>query len=428
MAAGATVRVRARWLGPAVLAAVAACELAPPATPGASLGDLSATSSTPIATLAQTPAATIASAWLPTASMAEARQGHTATQLLDGRVLVIGGFQEAAEIADDRVLASTELFDPQAGTWAPGPPLPSPRGRHQAIRLKDGRVLVLGGVSQRTDPGAGVETVDVFDPSTNAWSEVGSLYAGEQRRPLLLRDGRVVVEGRPQGYYGVPPRQLDVFDPATGKWTTVAKGASLHGFPTAVLPDGSVLMIPAPEWVGTGAAAEGETAPRVRVVASDVAWRYDPVRNSWKELDPAPFAFDVSLAAPLEDGRVLLLGNGAGSREDALLYGGPGYPWDPEGTPPYAAHMRNALTLSDGRVLFVGARDCIGAVLPAWILDWTGMSIEDVWGLPNAYGSSVTVLADGRVLAAGGVTSCPDWRQRGQTDAAYLFDPATIPS
>ena len=69
--------------------------------------------------------------------------------------------------------------------------------------------------------------------------------------------------------------------------------------------------------VGTGAAAKDETAPSVRVVASGVAWRYDPVGNSWAKLDPAPFAFDVSLAAPLADGRVLLLGNGAGSGEDA---------------------------------------------------------------------------------------------------------------
>ena len=49
--------------------------------------------------------------WTATGSMGTAREGHTATLLPSGKVLVAGGRN------DDSFFSSSELYDPASGTW-----------------------------------------------------------------------------------------------------------------------------------------------------------------------------------------------------------------------------------------------------------------------------------------------------------------------
>jgi hypothetical protein len=51
--------------------------------------------------------------WTATVKMREARSGQTATLLLDGTVLVAGGYGRADGTSE---LASAELYDPGSGT------------------------------------------------------------------------------------------------------------------------------------------------------------------------------------------------------------------------------------------------------------------------------------------------------------------------
>ena len=59
------------------------------------------------------PPALSAATWTATGSMTTARNGHTATLLPSGNVLVAGGFNPASG-----TLASAELYDPATGTWS----------------------------------------------------------------------------------------------------------------------------------------------------------------------------------------------------------------------------------------------------------------------------------------------------------------------
>lgn len=79
------------------------------------------------------------------------------TELTNGQVLVVGG-----AISGSDGTGSCELFTPTTGQWAPARPLTAGRLQHTATRLLDGRVLVVGG---KTSPsGTVLNSVEIYTP------------------------------------------------------------------------------------------------------------------------------------------------------------------------------------------------------------------------------------------------------------------------
>src|SRR6184192_3520023 len=74
-----------------------------------------------------------------TGSLATARNGHTATLLPNGKVLIAGGRN------GNSGLARAELYDPASGTWSATGSLATARAFHTATLLPNGKVLVAGG-------------------------------------------------------------------------------------------------------------------------------------------------------------------------------------------------------------------------------------------------------------------------------------------
>jgi subtilisin family serine protease len=93
--------------------------------------------------------------WAPADSMTGAREGHTATLLSNGKVLVAGG-------SDGVALSTTELYDPTPpGTWTPTLPMTHFRLGHRATLLPNGKVLVSGG---RNEIGSFLSSAELYDP------------------------------------------------------------------------------------------------------------------------------------------------------------------------------------------------------------------------------------------------------------------------
>jgi hypothetical protein len=143
----------------------------------------------------------------PTGSMSVPRESATATLLQDGRVLVTGG--HAGRHEDIRIYATTELYAPKTGRFSPGPDMSIPRHKHDAVLLRDARVLVLGGSDQNDDLGL-YDSAEIFDPVSNTFGPVGSLENSRykmQGTTILLGDGDALV------CCGGPG--AEEFDPAT---------------------------------------------------------------------------------------------------------------------------------------------------------------------------------------------------------------------
>jgi WD40 repeat protein len=190
----------------------------------------------------------------PAGSMGSPRQGHTATLLPDGRVLVAGGTTGASAAAslgvtlasvrrvatEPQVLRTAELYDPTTGTFSPTGSMATVRVNHTATALLDGRVLVAGAGDQGL---AGEASAELYDPATGTFHATGSMKTGRyQHTSTLLQDGRVLITG------GLDPDTLtfasaEIYDPGAG---TFSSGGSMHaarqGHTATRLPDGQVLI------------------------------------------------------------------------------------------------------------------------------------------------------------------------------------------
>jgi hypothetical protein len=276
------------------------------------------------------------------------RRGSTATVLGDGRVLIAGGAD------DDGVLASAELFDPQAGGFTPTGDLGVPRVFHTATRLADGRVLVTGGMraapgSTAEDPQSVLASAELYDPATGRWTMTGDLVHGRiGHSATSLPDGRVVIigGGDPGGVYAT----AESYDPATGRFNDSGALVTARGFHTAtLLHDGQVLVV-------GGQTGEAEGSQML-----DRAERFDPATGTFEPAGVLNATRLGNTATLLLDGRVLiaggLLATESGTFEaldSAELYDPTSGTSTPTGSMTQGRAGHTASLLEDGRVLLAG--------------------------------------------------------------------------
>ena len=137
--------------------------------------------------------------------MTTARQGHTATLLNNGLVLIAGG--SAAGIP----LATAELFDPVTQTFHPAGALHEARVDHTATLLGDGRVLIGGGRGSKGVVGG----VEIYDPQQSTFIQSSSMIAPRaQHSATWLNDGSVLVAGGLDDA-GHALASAEIFDPWT---------------------------------------------------------------------------------------------------------------------------------------------------------------------------------------------------------------------
>ncbi|KAF0815420.1 N-acetylneuraminate epimerase [Andreprevotia sp. IGB-42] len=345
----------------------------------------------------------LSSAAIPTDNLLTGRARHSGTTLADGRVLFAGGTTSSGDFSSSTNTA--EIFDGTSETFAPTGSLAQARASHAAVRLADGRVLVIGGRST-TSPYKGLATAEVYNPATGSWSLAGTMNtARSEPVAVLLPTGKVLVIGGDSAV-----KSTELFDPETGTFSdagTLPQG--LTQFTAVALANGRVLL--------AGGSPGGATVG----LGLTTALLWDPQQNGWSNTGTMLQARRQAAALVLADGKVLIAGGCATASEcvaSTEIY-------DPlTGTFALAASTNNAgsgslISLADGSILMVRVSQPLEQYTPAsgkW-------RIAGDWLNAHGYGA-VVPLADGKtvLMAGGGSTS------NGAT--AELFDPscASLPS
>lgn len=153
--------------------------------------------------------------WTATGSMRVKRQGFTATKLPDGKVLVAGGVTGSAGGAPP--LASAELYDPGTGSWTPTGRMAIARKWFTATLLLNGKVLVAGGWNyQGSAIWAPPRESELYDPSTGTWTATANVITARAGADaILLLDGRVIVEGGDGGDNVGALISAELYDPGS---------------------------------------------------------------------------------------------------------------------------------------------------------------------------------------------------------------------
>jgi hypothetical protein len=215
------------------------------------------------------------------------RARHTATLLLDGRILLVGG-----SVSENEQTARVEIFDPATGITIQAASLNTPRHDHTATLLLDGRVLITSGYNQYQQ---WLDDSEVYDPTRNEWTVIPMLVThGVGHTATMMEDGRVLVVGGADAN-GSGTDRVEIFDPSTNSWWGAMPLESDRASHTAqLLDDGRVLVI-------GGGSTSGIPSDGDAII-------YDPRTNMWASTRPMVKPRIFSESVRLLDGRVLVAG------------------------------------------------------------------------------------------------------------------------
>ena len=356
--------------------------------------------------------------------MGTPRVFHTATKLLDGRVLVAGGFYVATATDSQcdtntttcvhlTATDSVDIYDPLTGSFdsETGMQLGHARGLHTATRLPDGRVFIAGGCEKalwRVDfrsagpmpvvevdvPEGGFgtagSTAEIINPATGMVEETpdplptSRAYHGD----VLLPDGEVLLLGG-MGPIGNQALQSMVrYSPSSGTFEEIASAMAVPRQGMLLVPYGSGATL---IWGGNHPAAAGAgTFAETLTVESNEIFIEEPefVANNAAQGLPSFY----SAGARLQSGEILVAG---GMFTDTMK--------DPSLVEPRV--------LQEFRVLEMGTERIDRPENPA-------NTMGHLFALHSA-----NLLRNGNVLITGGVTSIqsPTWFCDPQEKAIFYY-------
>ncbi len=332
--------------------------------------------------------------WTLTGNLNVARDGHTATILSNGDVVVAGGEGSAG------VTASSEFYVPSSGTWTKTGGLAVARAGHGAVLLSSGKVLVAGGCTSQC-LGGNTATAELYDPTKGSWSKTGSMATARVYFGMVvLPAGNVLAVGgctgqNSNGCTGVTAA-AETYDPTTGKWTQASTMHAARGsFTATLMSDGKVL-------VAGGINAKGNPIKSCE--------RFDPVSGSWTVTGQLNVARDEHTATLLSNGEVLVAGgeNSNGVTDARTeLFNPSTKTWSLTGNMNTSRLEHAAILLGNGEVLLSGGNHVTAnktTVLSGAELYNPGTGVWTNTGSMNAQrvGHTLTLLSSGTVVAAAG--------------------------
>ncbi|MFZ0431154.1 MAG: kelch repeat-containing protein, partial [Candidatus Acidiferrales bacterium] len=220
------------------------------------------------------------------------RQGHSATLLPNGKVLLASGETPmGGGYYDDTPTA--ELYDPSAGTFTPTGNLNTARDGHAAVLLPNGTVLIVGGYLFDEGDFNGTASAEIYDPSTGQFTPTGSLSVARGGcTATLLNSGKVLVAGGADGFSVWSTSEI--YDPSTGQFSPGPDlPTPLYGQSATLLSNGTVML--------AGGTTSWMSSAQQNVLI------YDPTANTFSPIQSMAVARDSQTSTTLNDGTILIL-------------------------------------------------------------------------------------------------------------------------
>jgi len=210
-----------------------------------------------------------------------------ASATLDGKVYLLGGLDSRG-----RIMSSVAEYDPSTATWASKASLPQSVAL-AAAAATESAIYVVGGRSSS----AILADVVVYDPVADSWSQIEPMTTARWSHMAAIVGQRLYVMGGIEGT-GSSRRTLDsveIFDLETGAWTA---GESLPGAvhsSAVAVSDGKIFLLGGRMGTGTSGSASGQI------------FVFDPTEGSWSVGQPMAQARTGAGAAAFQ-GRIHVVG------------------------------------------------------------------------------------------------------------------------
>lgn len=367
------------------------------------------------------------------------RYGHTATLLIDGRVLIVGGIQRFNAI--DEITSTVEIFDPETGSHRQIVGLNATSGRafHTATLLENGNVLIAGGVGLVEGKWMSLTHSEIFDARSETFPEnkvavMDSARAGHSAT-FLEGSGKVLASG---GALYTSKNEIsayldtaELYDPAANAWSPVsnkmsAGRASHQATALDANSDRGLVLI-------TGGSNSGGVLDGVDIYNPSDNRFYDDIDITMR------VARAIHCAVRLSSGEVLVAGGtttgdytgvDSGVEVYSSSAGGSYGGFKPEVVNLNTARMDHACTLLDnGDVLVAGGLTADGqaADLGELVSTSTGILVDELPDPmdPTRSMFAATRLRNGWVFFSGGL---PDTDQASQaiTQSVYFVPEAGL--
>jgi hypothetical protein len=259
------------------------------------------------------------------------------TRLPDGTLAVVGG---TAYKLGNTGLEQMQFFNWNTNSWTAGPSMHTPRWYPTVVELPDGRLFATGG---QVKPGLLANVPELYDPSTNIWTELAGLVQGKAPglypRAILAPNGKIFVVKNALG-------QSAYVDVDTQTWIPVTKAPP-------VPPGGGMAMYDTGKILYYGIGSSDTDSYVIDLNATNPVWR---------KVGSLHFARKKFSTVLLPDGRVMAIGGSTDGTSDVSKAVMTPEIWDPateqwSSLPDLAVprmYHSNALLLPDGRVLSAG--------------------------------------------------------------------------
>jgi len=345
--------------------------------------------------------------WNATNPMPTSRFGAGAVRLRSGKVLVVGGHNGVG----DGFRTEAEIFDPASESWTTTTPLPSAH-RLSATLLGTGEVLVVA-----DDPfGSVTPTNYLYGEASANWKEAGPPSRVRYSPAVtLLPSGDVLMAGGYDGHCCSGPtgtfNTAELYNRNSNSWTPTAGMAAARISHTATLLTAGKVLV-------TGGLIRDPVTPHRS------AEIYDPVTHTWLQTGSLATPRFSHTATLLPSGEVLVVGGFLTlsiALASAEIYNPASGTWSLTAPMPIARGNHTATLLPSGRVLVAGGDNGIERLDSSQIYDPATRAWSNAGRMINARKQhTATLLTSGLILVAGGVGA-----SGGDIASAEFWQPAS---